>query len=194
MKHTLRQPSLPLWPNRRHVLLGLIASAGPGLAWSADVVGLLRAGGCVVMLRHAETVPGTGDPPGFKLGDCRTQRNLSAGGQAASRRMGEWCGSRGLQPVAVRSSAWCRCVDTARLAFGQVQVWPPLNSVFNDRVTLPDQTQQLRQALAGLKDGSFEVWVSHQVNITTLSGEYLAMGEGCLLDRQGKVLARLQLA
>jgi phosphohistidine phosphatase SixA len=181
-------------PKRRDVLMGLIAIAGPGLAWSADVVGLLRAGGCAVVLRHADTVPGTGDPPEFKLGDCRTQRNLSAGGQAASRRMGEWFGSRGLQPAAVRTSAWCRCIDTARLAFGQSQVWAPLNSVFNDRVTLPDQTQQLREALAGLKDGEFEVWVSHQVNITTLSGEYLGMGEGCLLSRQGKVLARLQVA
>ena len=194
MKNTPRHPSVPYLPKRRDVLLGLIASAGSGWAWSADVVGLLRAGGCAVVLRHAETVPGTGDPPGFKLGDCRTQRNLSTGGQAASRRLGEWFGSRGLQPVAVRASAWCRCIDTARLAFGQAQVWAPLNSVFNDRVTLPDQTQQLRQALAGLKDGEFEVWVSHQVNITTLSGEYLAMGEGCLLNRQGKVMARLQLA
>lgn len=94
MNHTLRQPSWPLWPNRRHVLLGLIASAGPGLVWSADVVGLLRAGGCAVVLRHAETVPGNGDPPGFKLDDCRTQRNLSTEGRAASHRQaGLWLGA-----------------------------------------------------------------------------------------------------
>lgn len=184
---------------RREVLVGLLALGLPSLATTAtaaarDPADVLRAGGCVLMLRHAATDPGIGDPPEFNLAVCSTQRNLSPAGRADAQRIGAWFMQRHLKPGAVRTSAWCRCQDTARLAFGQAQLWPPLNSVFNDRVTLPDQTQQLRQALAGTKDGTFEVWVTHQVNITALCGEYVAMGEGCVLNRQGQVLARLQVA
>jgi hypothetical protein len=80
---------------RRDALVGLAASAWPALSvWAADdtrnVASLVRAGGCVVVLRHAATVPGVGDPPEFKLDDCRTQRNLSEAGQQDARRIGAW--------------------------------------------------------------------------------------------------------
>lgn len=46
---------------------------------------LLEQGGQVVLIRHAVTVPGSGDPPGMRLDDCRTQRNLSAEGRYENR-------------------------------------------------------------------------------------------------------------
>lgn len=156
-----------------------------------DPAALLRQGGCVLLMRHAQTEPGIGDPPGFKLGVCSTQRNLSVAGKKSALRMGEWFKARGLQPQAVLTSAWCRCVDTANLAFGKSQLWAPLNSVFGDRLPLPDQTAALRQALAQLPTGQFQVWVSHQTNVTALVGQFLAMGEGVVLDRDAKVLARI---
>ena len=156
-----------------------------------DTAALLRQGGCVLLMRHAQTEPGIGDPPGFKLGVCSTQRNLSVAGKKSALRMGGWFKARGLQPQAVLTSAWCRCVDTANLAFGKSQLWAPLNSVFGDRLPLPDQTAALRQALAQLPAGQFQVWVSHQTNVTALVGQFLAMGEGVVLDRDAKVLARI---
>jgi phosphohistidine phosphatase SixA len=41
-----------------------------------------------VLMRHAATDPGAGDPPGFRLDDCATQRNLSAAGREDARRVG----------------------------------------------------------------------------------------------------------
>jgi phosphohistidine phosphatase SixA len=155
----------------------------PLWAWSgarADdraLIQVLRAGGVAVLVRHAVTEPGIGDPPGMQIGRCSTQRNLSEEGKAQSRRMGAWFDRRGLKPAAVRSSEWCRCVDTAQLAFGQVERWPALNSFFGDRSGEPAQTVALRAALGAIPAGRFEVWVTHQVNISALTGEGTAMGE-----------------
>ena len=178
--------------SRREILALLAASALPMVSVAADdPAALLRQGGCVLLMRHAQTEPGTGDPPGFKLEVCSSQRNLSLSGKQGAMRMGQWFKARGLQPQAVLTSAWCRCVDTANLAFGKSQLWAPLNSVFGDRLPLPDQTEALRQALGRLTMGQFQVWVSHQTNVTALVGQFLAMGEGVILDRDAKVLARV---
>jgi hypothetical protein len=93
----------------------------------------------------------------------------------------------------VYSRARCRCIDTAELAFGKHQVWPALNSFFSatDAQTLQsEQTHRLRAALGSLPAGQFEVWVTHQVNITALTGESPAMGEGLLISADGKLLGR----
>jgi phosphohistidine phosphatase SixA len=178
---------------RREVLAGLLALGLPGLTSAREPADALRAGGCALLLRHAATDPGIGDPPGFDLNVCRTQRNLSVAGQADARRLGEWFRQHQLKPIAVRSSAWCRCQDTARLAFGQVQVWSALNSVFGDRIAMPDQSDTLRAALKKIKPGTFEVWVTHQVNVTALTQSSPVMGEGFVVDTQGKVLASLKI-
>lgn len=178
--------------SRREWLALLASGALPINSTAADdPAALLRRGGCVLLIRHAQTEPGTGDPPGFKLTVCSTQRNLSAAGRQSAVRMGQWFKDRRLQPQAVLSSAWCRCIDTANLAFGKSELWAPLNSVFGDRLPLPDQTAALRQALAQLPAGQFQVWVSHQTNVTALVGQFMAMGEGVVLDRDAKVLARI---
>ena len=194
----LRQSSRATGVINRRKALALLAVSAWQVAppWATgdtgnNVAGLLRAGGCVVLLRHAATVPGVGDPPEFKLDDCRTQRNLSDAGQQDARRIGAWFRNSKLsQPRAVLTSAWCRCKDTADLAFGKYAVWPALNSTFSDRALQPEQSQLLRQALARIPDRQFEVWVTHQVNISALTGEGPAMGEAFVLDRKGKVLAR----
>ena len=111
---------------------------------------LLRAGGCVVLMRHAVTVAGVGDPPGFRLDDCSSQRNLSDAGRQQARALGEAFQRERVQLAEVRSSAWCRCVDTAQLAFGRHTVWAPLNSFFQvgDRAA---QTRAVLQGVAGVK-------------------------------------------
>lgn len=163
--------------------------------WSAqaqtdELAARLRAGGCAVLLRHAQTDPGVGDPPGFRLDQCSSQRNLSAEGRAQAARIGQWFKTRDLQPRAVQSSAWCRCVDSAELAFGRHVLWPALNSFFAASDTREAQTAQLRAALAIIPVGQFEVWVTHQVNITALTGEGTSMGEALVVDKRGKMVAR----
>ena len=144
----------------------------------------LRQGGVAVLLRHAITDPGIGDPPGFRPGDCRTQRNLSADGRAQAQRIGAWFAARDLVPTAVRSSAWCRCIDTGRLAFGRATVWPALSSSFGERAALaPQHAPQLVDALGRIGAGAFEVWVTHQSNIIAWTGAGIGMGEGFVVTR-----------
>jgi phosphohistidine phosphatase SixA len=146
----------------------------------AELLAALQRGGHVLLVRHAQTEPGIGDPPGMRLSDCATQRNLSAAGREQARTIGAAVRSRAIPVAAVRSSQWCRCLDTARLAFGDyapVGAWPALNSFFDDRSAEAGRTRELRDALAGVPPAANVVWVTHQVNITALTGVVPAPGE-----------------
>jgi phosphohistidine phosphatase SixA len=149
----------------------------------------LRQGG-VLLLRHASTEPGIGDPGGFRLGQCHTQRNLSEQGRKQSQDIGAWFRKHGLQPTAVRSSQWCRCQDTARLAFGEYQDWSALNSTFAGQGNHTEQMRVLRTALQQLPAQALEVWVTHQVIVTGLTKAYPAMGEGFAINARGELRAR----
>lgn len=161
---------------------------------SDEAVAALRRGGAAVLLRHAATEAGIGDPPGLRLDDCTTQRQLSPAGRAQSRRIGAWFAARRLTPAAVRSSAWCRCLETARLAFGRAEPWAALDSFFGDRSRAPARNRVLEAALARIPAGGFEVWVTHQVNITALTGEAVAMGEAWVVAApRGAIERRVRL-
>lgn len=150
----------------------------------------LRAGGCIVLWRHAQTVSGVGDPPGFTLASCSTQRNLNDAGRAQARTAGEWFKAQQLKPHTVLSSAWCRCKDTADLAFGGHELWTPLNSTFAEGDRAGAARAAMAKRLASIPAGRFEVWVTHQVNITALTNDVPSMGEGLVVDRAGKIAAR----
>lgn len=137
----------------------------------------LRTGGYVLLMRHAQTEAGVGDPPGFMLGDCRTQRNLSAEGRAQARRTGEAFRNRGIVLSEVRTSAWCRCVDTATLAFDNATVWPALNSFFEAAERKDSQTAQVKEFIRNARPPANVMLVSHQINIMALTGEPVASGE-----------------
>lgn len=160
----------------------------------ADLTRLWRREGGVLLIRHAATEAGLGDPPGFVLGQCSTQRNLSEAGRKASRGLAAWMQAHGFKPDAVRSSQWCRCQDTARLAFGQYEDWPALNSTFAGQGDASAQLRALRERLLAMPAGRTEVWVTHQVIMTGLTSAYPGLGEGFLVDRQGRLLARGDLA
>jgi len=168
---------------RRHFVATLIGwgTAHRNVPAQDTALAGLRSGGAVLLLRHAQTDPGVGDPPGFRLGSCSTQRNLSEAGRAQARAIGAGFAAQGLRPAAVKSSAWCRCVDTAKLAFGRAEPWAALNSLFEDRAAEAAQTRLVKDGLARVAPGGFEVWVTHGVNILALSGESVAMGEGMVL-------------
>jgi hypothetical protein len=84
----------------------LLTAPATGLADEA-VWSQLRSGGFVIFIRHALTDPGAGDPPGFKLGDCRTERNLNAAGRAEAKRLGEAFRREKIPVAQVLSSEWC---------------------------------------------------------------------------------------
>ena len=189
---------------RRPLLLGALLAptfdARADAAAADAAAPALRGGGAVAVFRHA-LAPGTFDPPGFDLADCSTQRNLDDSGRAQARRLGLWFSSRALEPARVRSSPWCRCLETARLAFGQAQSWPALGSPHGRpdperRVALDELRQALRVASA--ERGRFEVWVTHQFVISALAGTSMASAGGLVLrmgdDGELSVLSRLDPA
>jgi hypothetical protein len=120
----------------------------------ARIVQALKQGGVTVLIRHSATDPGTGDPPGFKLSDCATQRNLSDGGREQARRLGQWFKANAIQVTAVRTSPWCRTRETATLAFGRSDDWSALSNLLSDRSRQGDQTKQVREAIAAQTDGA----------------------------------------
>lgn len=160
-----------------------LASCLSSSAWSLD----LRDGD-VVLYRHA-LAPGGGDPPGFRLGDCSTQRNLSDAGREQARRLGQALREQlgGVAVGAVWASPWCRTLETARLAFAAppVQAQPAFASFFEQPDREAAALAAAREQLAAWRGPGVLVVVTHQVNITGLTGVFPASGEGVALRWDG---------
>lgn len=169
--------------NLRNGLIGILACLTVSLPVAAETEALLNAmreGGVVLLIRHSDTESGIGDPPGFSLRDCATQRNLSASGREQSRRIGDKLRAAGVKVSEVRSSEWCRCLDTAKLAFGgehEVKPWPVLNSLFADSAGRAEQVRAALAEAALLPAGANLAWVTHQFNINAFTGAHTSMGE-----------------
>ena len=155
-------------------------SAPDEAAWAA------LQDGAIVLFRHANA-PGGGDPPGLKIGDCSTQRNLDDTGRAQARRIGERFRERRVPVGAVLTSQWCRTRDTAALAFpGRARDEPAFNSFFGDALRREAQTAQAKALLSRWRGPGVLVVTTHQVNITALTGVYPASGEGVVLRPKGE--------
>ncbi|WP_413774401.1 histidine phosphatase family protein [Marinobacter sp. AN1] len=164
-------------------VLLLLLSAMTASAVSADEEAwkALQEGRALLMLRHA-LAPGTGDPENFALDDCSTQRNLNDRGREQARAWKELLWKHGIGEARVYTSQWCRSRDTAtEMAIGKVTEWPPLNSFFAGRGNGDMQTRQTIALVNALKPGLPVVLVSHQVNITRLTGVYPSSGEGVII-------------
>jgi broad specificity phosphatase PhoE len=147
--------------------------------------------GRVLMLRHA-FAPGTGDPPGFRLSDCATQRNLDESGRAQARELGERLAAAGVGRATVYSSQWCRCLETARLLqLGEVTALPALNSFFSRPQDRQARVTALRAFLAELPvAGEPVVLVTHQVTINAFTDAVVPSGGGSIFQLNGSVSPR----
>ncbi|MBE0625675.1 MAG: histidine phosphatase family protein [Burkholderiales bacterium] len=167
--------------------LALALLAAPA-AWAGDILPLteLAKPGRVLLLRHAYA-PGTGDPPGFRLDDCASQRNLDASGRAQASALGERLKRAGIARARVYSSQWCRCRETARLLqLGEVQPLPALNSFYGRAQERDARVAALRSFLAALApDGVPVVMVTHQYTITALTGAGTPSGGGSIFELNG---------
>lgn len=137
----------------------------------------LKNGTAFVIMRHA-LAPGTGDPDNFNVDGCSTQRNLSDKGRQQASKTGDLFRSNGIADADVFTSAWCRCRDTARLlALGAVRTLEPLNSFFRRQDRREAQTGALKDWLQARTGEKPLVLVTHQVNITGLTGIFPQSGE-----------------
>jgi phosphohistidine phosphatase SixA len=147
--------------------------ADEAAAWAA-----LAAGGHVALIRHAETTPGVGDPPGWRLEDCATQRNLSSNGRAQAEKLGAWFRERRITVARVLTSAWCRCQDTAALMnLGAATVEPALANLFGNAPKASEQSAALREIVAAWRGPGNLVMHSHGSTILAVAGVNPAQAE-----------------
>jgi len=168
----------------RAFLLALAAlAAAPAFAQhpaDARLWAQLRHGGNVLLIRHASTEPGPGDPAGFRIGDCTTQRNLSEAGREEARRLGERLRREGVKIAKVYTSPWCRARETAMLAFGDAEDWTALSSVFQVPERDRELTERVRKRIGSYSNRDMKgniVMVTHNVNIASLTKLSVAPAE-----------------
>jgi phosphohistidine phosphatase SixA len=166
-------------------------------AQDVDLWWALKEGRAVALMRHAYA-PGVGDPDNFRLDDCSTQRNLSVEGAIEAQKTGDIFRSHGIEEAEVRSSQWCRCLETGRwLKLGPVEPMPALNSFFADRAGAPEQTAAVHEFLTSRTSTKPLVLVTHQVNITALtditprSGEIVVIAPPTAASDAIEVLGRI---
>lgn len=163
----------------------LILYSMTGLSADDTVIQALQTDGHIALMRHA-IAPGNGDPIHFTIEDCSTQRNLSAQGRTQAQKTGNYLRENGIEKLAVFTSQWCRCSETARLLdYGPVRELSLLNSFYAQRQLEPAQTSQLKQWLLNRSALSPAILVTHQVNITALTGIYPDSGEIVVLKITG---------
>ncbi len=160
-------------------------------SWSSataqdDRWALLQQPGHVVFMRHSDA-PGSGgygDPLGFRLEECATQRNLSEEGRAHARRTGETFTKHGIAFDRVLASPWCRCKETALLATGrEAEPFAPLSNLVGRHEYRESQVKDLKAYLAGLDGNTRVLLVTHGIVINALAGVSLDSGEMVIVKR-----------
>ena len=176
-------------PCRRDVLaiftVALLLPAAPATAADEALWTLLKGGGQVVLLRHGATDMEQRDLAGAPLEDCARQRNLSDDGRDDSRLIGEAFRSRGIPVGRVLSSGYCRCRETAQLAFGRVELWLALPQSLNDREVQAQRAAEIRALASEVPAGGNLILVSHQYPIRVLTGIQIGEGEFLVLTPRG---------
>jgi broad specificity phosphatase PhoE len=168
----------------------LLAFAASSSAWAgaseAELWNLLKGGGQVVLMRHAQTTPGIGDPPGMRTDDCSTQRNLTEEGRKHARAIGEAVRAHGVEFDRIISSPMCHCLDTAKLAFGRVD---ETQVPGNPRATSEDRNRTIREvrAIATEKHrGGNVIVLSHSSTIGAVTELYVDAGEMLVVTPLGE--------
>jgi len=152
-----------------------------------------QEGNKIILIRHS-LAPGGGDPAGFKINDCKTQRNLNRVGITQSKKIGKLFKKNKVLIDQVLSSQWCRCKDTAQYAFGDYKEFTALNSTFQSPYD-KNETKQLKQLYSFVKkwDGKGKnlVLVTHYSIITAITNAVPSSGEIVITDKNFKVISTI---
>ncbi|MFE0015446.1 histidine phosphatase family protein [Mesorhizobium sp. NPDC059054] len=178
------------------VALVLLLCLSPVSAYATDAGwALLRAGGHVVLLRHA-MVTGNGDPAGFDVGKCATQQKLSDRGKQQARKIGALFAARAAPIDRVLSSRYCRALDTAGIAFedNKAEQFEPLDLLSKDPAAAAVQNAAVIKEVESFTGDGNLVLVTHLENIQALTGAGAREGEAVIvgLDNEKlRVLGRI---
>lgn len=174
------------------------AGTAPAADDAARLWEALRGDGHVALIRHASAPGGAGDPDGFRLEDCATQRNLSEAGRAEARALGERFRAERVKIGKVITSQWCRCRQTAELmAIGAVEDAPTFNNAYVLNTQREALTAGARATIAAWRGPGTLVVVTHGQNILALLGQRPAEGEVVVVapdptsDRKLRLVGRI---
>ena len=153
-----------------------------------------QEGNKIILIRHS-LAPGGGDPAGFKIDDCKTQRNLNKKGINQSKKIGKLFKNNKVLIDQVLSSQWCRCKDTAKYAFGEYKEFMALNSTFQSPFDM-NEGKQLKELYNYVKkwngNGKNLVLITHYSIITAVTNAVPSSGEIVIADKNFKVLGSIQ--
>ena len=153
-----------------------------------------RQGNKVILIRHS-LAPGGGDPAGFKIDDCKTQRNLNKAGIEQSKKIGKIFKDNKISIDVVLSSAWCRCKDTAYYAFGKFKEFSALNSTFSTPYNKnePRQIKEIEKYLMNWEGkGKNLILVTHYSVITAITNAAPSSGEIVISDKNLNVIGTIK--
>ena len=155
------------------------------------LIDLLKDGNRVIFIRHSYA-PGNGDPANFKLNDCSTQRNLNSEGISQSKKIGQFFHKNRIQIDKVLSSEWCRCKDTAKLAFNKYSTFDGLNSFYDPRFeeNKDKQIQDLKNYILNWNSKKNLVLITHFVVISEILKVSANSGEIIIADKEFNIIAR----
>ena len=159
-----------------------------------NIVEILKKGGNIIFIRHA-IAPGNGDPQNFDISNCSTQRNLSKDGELQALKIGKFFKENDIKLTKVLSSEWCRCKDTAKIAFGNYETKNFLNSFYDERFSKNKDKQILdfQKFIRNWNKTGNLVLVTHYVVISEILDLATNSGEIVITDSNLEIVSSLEI-
>ncbi len=159
-----------------------------------NIIENLKEGGKLIFIRHAYA-PGGGDPENFNIYDCSTQRNLSESGRIQSRKIGNFFKKNKIKIENVYSSEWCRCKETATLAFKKFKTKSFLNSFFSSKFAQNKKSQMrdFQKFLLDWDEKTNLIFVTHYVVISEILDYPTSSGEIVISNKNFKIIDTLEM-
>ena len=159
-----------------------------------NLINQLEDGGKLIFIRHAYA-PGNGDPAGFNLNDCSTQRNLSDDGRKQAQNIGEFFTKNKIEIDKVLSSEWCRCKETAKIAFKNYSTNSFLNSFYSSKFSKnkDKQVKAFNYYIKNLESEKNLIFVTHYVFISEVLNYGPSSGEIVVSDKNLNIIGSIEI-
>jgi len=159
-----------------------------------NLMNQLKEGEKLIFIRHAYA-PGSGDPSNFNLNDCSTQRNLSEEGRKQAQKIGDFFQKNEIKIKKVLSSEWCRCKETANIAFEDYSTKNFLNSFYSPKYAKnkTKQIEELNNYVKQFKSSQNLVFVTHYVLISDVLNYSPSSGEVVVSDKNYNMIGSIEI-
>ena len=159
-----------------------------------NLINQLEDGGKLIFIRHAYA-PGNGDPNNFNLNDCSTQRNLNSLGRKQAKDIGEFFRENKINIYKVLSSEWCRCKETADIAFKDYSTNSFLNSFYSSKYAKnkDKQIDALNNYVKKFNNNGNLIFVTHYVLISEVLNYGASSGEIVISDKNFNIVGTVEI-